>query len=112
MCILRLQRRSPARIQDRAAAALGRVMLEKNLDLVYGGASVGLMGEVADTILNGGGRVTGVIPKPLVNREISHQGLTRLVAVDSMHERKSMMAELSDGFIAASRRHRHHGRTV
>ena len=83
-----------------AAAALGRVMLEKNLDLVYGGASVGLMGEVADTILNGGGRVTGVIPKPLVNREISHQGLTRLVVVDSMHERKSMMAELSDGFIA------------
>ena len=83
-----------------AAAALGRAMLEKNLDLVYGGASVGLMGTVADTVLQGGGRVTGVIPESLVNRELSHTGLTELAVVDSMHERKSMMAELSDGFIA------------
>jgi len=83
-----------------AAAALGRAMGDKNLDLVYGGASVGLMGTVADTVLKGGGRVTGVIPESLVNRELSHTGLTELVVVDSMHERKSMMAELSDGFIA------------
>lgn len=83
-----------------AAEALGLAMLEKNIDLVYGGASVGLMGTVADTVLNGGGKVTGIIPKHLVNREISHQGLTELVVVDSMHERKSMMADLSDGFIA------------
>lgn len=83
-----------------AAAALGRAMLERDLDLVYGGAGVGLMGELADTILNGGGRVTGVIPEFLRNREISHTGLTELVVVDSMHERKSMMADLADGFIA------------
>ena len=85
---------------SRAAATLGHAMLEKSLDLVYGGASVGLMGKLADTILQGGGRVTGVIPEPLVNREISHAGLTELVVVESMHERKSMMADLSDGFIA------------
>lgn len=83
-----------------SAAALGRALLEKNIDLVYGGASVGLMGTVADTVLKGGGRVTGVIPESLVNRELSHTGLTELAVVDSMHERKSMMAELSDGFIA------------
>ncbi|NWH03922.1 TIGR00730 family Rossman fold protein [Desulfobacter latus] len=82
------------------AAALGRAMLEKGIDLVYGGASVGLMGTLADTVLKGGGRVTGVIPEALLNREISHPGLTELVVVDSMHERKSMMADLSDGFIA------------
>ena len=83
-----------------AAAALGRAMLEKDIDLVYGGASVGLMGTLADTVLNGGGRVTGVIPEPLLNREISHPGLTELLVVGSMHERKAMMADLSDGFIA------------
>ncbi|WP_287127282.1 TIGR00730 family Rossman fold protein, partial [Desulfobacter sp.] len=83
-----------------AAATLGHAMLEKSLDLVYGGASVGLMGKLADTILQGGGRVTGIIPEPLVNREITHAGLTELVVVESMHERKSMMADLSDGFIA------------
>lgn len=83
-----------------AAAALGRAMLEKDIDLVYGGASVGLMGKLADTVLKGGGRVTGVIPEFLLNREISHTGLTELVVVDSMHQRKSIMADLSDGFIA------------
>lgn len=85
---------------SQAAAALGRAMLENNFDLVYGGASVGLMGTVADTVLKGGGRVTGVIPESLINRELGHTGLTELAVVDSMHERKSMMAELSDGFIA------------
>lgn len=83
-----------------AAAVLGRTMAEKNIDLVYGGASVGLMGTLADTVLDGGGRVTGVIPESLVNREISHSALTELVVVESMHERKSMMAELADAFIA------------
>nr|WP_319491885.1 TIGR00730 family Rossman fold protein [uncultured Desulfobacter sp.] len=83
-----------------AAAALGRAMVEKDIDLVYGGASVGLMGKLADTVLDGGGKVTGVIPESLVNREISHSGLTELVVVDSMHARKSMMADLSDAFIA------------
>ncbi|MCG8550144.1 MAG: TIGR00730 family Rossman fold protein [Desulfobacterales bacterium] len=84
----------------KAADALGRAMVEKGMDLVYGGASVGLMGKLADTVLNGGGRVTGVIPESLVDREISHPGLTDLVIVGSMHERKSMMADLSDAFIA------------
>ncbi|NDY74036.1 TIGR00730 family Rossman fold protein [Desulfobacter hydrogenophilus] len=83
-----------------AAAALGHAMVVKDIDLVYGGGSVGLMGTLADTVLNGGGRVTGVIPEPLINREISHPGLTELVVVGSMHERKFMMADLSDGFIA------------
>jgi hypothetical protein len=83
-----------------AAAALGRAMVKNDIDLVYGGASVGLMGTLADTVLDGGGKVTGVIPESLVNREISHPGLTELVVVNSMHERKSMMAELSDAFIA------------
>ena len=83
-----------------AAKALGRAMLEKGIDLVYGGAAIGIMGEIADTVLEGGGKVTGVIPEALVNREISHQGLTELIVVESMHERKSMMADLADGFIA------------
>lgn len=83
-----------------AAAAFGRAMAEKEIDLVYGGASIGLMGTLADTVLDGGGKVTGVIPEPLINREISHSGLTELVVVSSMHERKSMMAELSDAFVA------------
>jgi hypothetical protein len=85
---------------QQAAAALGRAMVEKNIDLVYGGASVGLMGTLADAVLEGGGRVTGVIPESLVDREISHPGLTELVVVESMHARKSVMAELSDAFIA------------
>ncbi|WP_020590295.1 TIGR00730 family Rossman fold protein [Desulfobacter curvatus] len=83
-----------------AAEALGRAMVANDIDLVYGGASVGLMGKLANTVLSGGGRVSGVIPESLVNREISHPGLTELVVVGSMHERKSMMAELSDAFIA------------
>lgn len=84
----------------KAAVDFGRAMVKNNIDLVYGGASVGLMGKLADTVLDGGGKVTGVIPESLVNREISHPGLTELVVVNSMHERKSMMAELSDAFIA------------
>ncbi len=83
-----------------AAKALGQAMGERGIDLVYGGAAIGIMGQIADTVLGNGGKVTGVIPTSLVNREISHQGLTELVVVDSMHERKSLMAELSDGFIA------------
>ncbi len=83
-----------------AARALGRVMLEKGIGLVYGGAQVGIMGEIADTMVAGGGKVTGIMPQSLADREIFHTGLTELKIVTSMHERKSMMAELSDGFIA------------
>lgn len=83
-----------------AARALGRAMLEKDIGLVYGGAQIGIMGEIADTVINGGGEVIGIMPKSLADREIYHTGLTELKIVNSMHERKAMMADLSDGFIA------------
>ena len=81
------------------AEKLGRALIECNLELVYGGADVGLMGKVADTVLKAGGSVIGVIPKSFAHK-VSHQGLTKLHIVESMHERKSMMFDLSDGFIA------------
>lgn len=83
-----------------AARQLGRVLASRNLGLVYGGASVGLMGEVANAVLQQGGEVIGVIPRALVQREIAHTGLSDLRIVGSMHERKALMADLSDGFIA------------
>jgi len=70
------------------------------LGLVYGGASVGLMGAVADAVINAGGRAVGVIPQSLIDMEIAHSGLADLHVVASMHERKALMAQLSDGFIA------------
>jgi uncharacterized protein (TIGR00730 family) len=79
---------------------LGRLLVEQGIDLVYGGGAVGLMGLVADTVLAAGGRVTGVIPKGLFAREVGHTGLTELIEVASMHERKALMYELSDGFCA------------
>lgn len=83
-----------------ATVALGELLVAEGLELVYGGGTVGLMGLVADTVMKGGGRVTGVIPTQLFPREIAHRGLTRLVEVSSMHERKTTMFELSDAFIA------------
>ena len=83
-----------------AAKQLAGVLVRHDLELVYGGASKGLMGVIADTVLEEGGAVYGVIPKMLQEKEIAHTGLTRLHVVSSMHERKSMMAALSDGFIA------------
>jgi uncharacterized protein (TIGR00730 family) len=83
-----------------AAQELGRALLARRLGVVYGGARVGLMGAVADTVLAGGGLVTGVIPEGLVTKEIAHDGLTELRVVPSMHERKAMMNDLADGFIA------------
>ncbi len=83
-----------------AARVLGRLLAERGIGLVYGGGHVGLMGIVADAALAAGGRVTGVIPQQLVDRELAHPGLTELFVVRNMHERKAMMAELSDGFIA------------
>lgn len=79
---------------------LGKELVKRNIGLVYGGASVGLMGEIANTVLDGGGEVIGVIPQSLVDKEVSHDGLTELRVVDSMHERKAILAEISDGFIA------------
>jgi len=83
-----------------AASELGRVVAERGMRIVYGGASVGLMGEVADAALAAGGEVVGVIPQHLVDREVAHEGLTELRITASMHERKALMAELSDGFVA------------
>jgi uncharacterized protein (TIGR00730 family) len=83
-----------------AARSLGRTIARRGLRLVYGGAAVGLMGELADAALAAGGVVTGVIPAMLVEREIAHTGLTETHNVGSMHERKAMMADLSDGFVA------------
>ncbi|MGF6183905.1 uncharacterized protein (TIGR00730 family) [Massilia sp. UYP32] len=83
-----------------AARALARAMVEHNIALVYGGGKVGLMGMIADEVLRLGGEATGVIPRALVEREVGHAGLTRLFVVKDMHERKAMMSDLSEGFIA------------
>jgi uncharacterized protein (TIGR00730 family) len=83
-----------------AAQEMGREIVARNLTLVYGGGHVGLMGAVADAVLDAGGAVIGVIPHALAVREIAHQRLTRLHVVGSMHERKAMMADLSDAFVA------------
>jgi uncharacterized protein (TIGR00730 family) len=82
----------------RAAAELGRALAEHGVELVYGGGRVGLMGLCADAVLAGGGRVTGIIPRHLHDFEIGHHGLSELRIVDSMHERKRLMFELSDAF--------------
>ena len=83
-----------------AATAMGRCLTRHGIGLVYGGAKVGLMGVLADIVLAGGGQVIGVIPEALIAREIAHQGLTELRVVRSMTERKALMAELADAFIA------------
>jgi uncharacterized protein (TIGR00730 family) len=83
-----------------AAADLARVLSGRGIGVVYGGARVGLMGILADTALEAGGEVIGVMPQDLLDREIGHTGLTELHVVASMHERKALMAELSDGFVA------------
>ncbi len=83
-----------------AARGLGDALARRGIGLVYGGASVGLMGETADAALAGGGEAIGVLPKALADLEIAHGGLTELRIVSSMHERKAQMADLSDAFIA------------
>jgi uncharacterized protein (TIGR00730 family) len=82
------------------ATELGRLLVERELELVYGGAHVGLMGALADSVLAAGGTAIGVIPTRLVEFEVAHAGLTKLHIVDTMHERKALMGELSDAVIA------------
>lgn len=82
-----------------AARDLSREMVRRGIDLVYGGGKLGLMGVVADTVLAEGGRVFGVIPAALVDKEVAHEGLTELHQVDTMHERKAKMTELTDAFV-------------
>jgi len=89
---------SPEYLQ--AARELGHALAGKNVGLVYGGASVGTMGKIAESVLEMGGEVIGVIPQGLVDREVAFTGLADLRVVSSMHERKALMADLSDGFIA------------
>ena len=83
-----------------AARALAAALLSRRMSLVYGGARIGLMGVLADAVLEGGGQVVGVIPEHLAVKEVAHRGLTDLRVVGSMHERKMLMADLSDGVVA------------
>jgi uncharacterized protein (TIGR00730 family) len=87
-------------VYRQAAQTVGRLLCRRGIELVYGGGHVGLMGIVADACLNEGGRVIGVIPQALADREVAHTGLTELRIVSSMHERKALMADLSDAFIS------------
>lgn len=82
------------------AATLGRLLAERGLGLVYGGGNIGLMGVVANAALEAGGEVTGIIPEALMKMEVGHLNVTTLHVVESMHERKALMAEISDAFIA------------
>jgi hypothetical protein len=86
-------------IYSERAAALGDRIAKEGLRLIYGGGNVGLMGVVANAVLEAGGKVTGVIPKQLADWEVAHRGLTELEIVGSMHERKSRMFDLADGFV-------------
>ena len=83
-----------------AARELGRALAAHGIGLVYGGARVGLMGALADEVLGAGGHVIGVMPESLVAKEVAHKGLSELRVVKTMHERKAMMSDLSDGFVA------------
>lgn len=83
-----------------AAKALGKSLVKNNIGLIYGGASVGTMGTLANTVLECGAEVIGIMPQSLVDKEVAHSGLTDLKVVNSMHERKALMCELADGFIA------------
>jgi uncharacterized protein (TIGR00730 family) len=83
-----------------AAREMGRLLVRERIGLVYGGASVGLMGAISDAVIDAGGEVIGVIPRDLMEKEIAHKRLSDLRVTTSMHERKALMAELSDGFIA------------
>lgn len=87
-------------IYTEQAVLLGETLAKQNIELVYGGANVGLMGAVADGVLNNGGKAIGVLPDFLRSKEIAHLGLTELILVESMHERKTKMSDLCDGVIA------------
>lgn len=82
------------------AKQLAKILVSGGIELVYGGATIGVMGIIADAVLDYGGKVTGIIPEDLMGKEVAHQGITELMIVPSMHERKAVMADISDGFIA------------
>jgi uncharacterized protein (TIGR00730 family) len=100
ICVFCGSNRGARESYARAATDLGQVLSARQIELVFGGGHIGLMGTVADAVLAAGGRVIGVIPEALVARELAHRSLQDLRVVSSMHERKALMAELADGFIA------------
>ncbi len=99
VCVFAGSRDAGARYLE-PARALGASLVRRGWGVVYGGASVGSMGALADAVLAAGGEVQGVIPRSMVDRELAHPGLTRLLVVDTMHERKAKMHELADAFVA------------
>jgi len=101
LCVFCGSNRGANRVYAEAVRELGREMVRREIGLVFGGGGVGLMGEVADAVLEAGGEVIGVLPFALGLREVRHPDVEDIRIVDSMHERKSLMSELSDGFIAA-----------
>jgi uncharacterized protein (TIGR00730 family) len=100
LCVFCGSRRGRRDEYEDAAVTLGRLLARDGTTLVYGGGSVGLMGSVADAVMAAGGSVIGVIPESLATKEVAHAGITELRVVPSMHARKAMMADLSDGFVA------------
>jgi uncharacterized protein (TIGR00730 family) len=100
VCVFAGSSRGAREDYAQAAHQLARELVARGCEVVYGGGKVGMMGVLADATLAAGGKVIGVIPKALLAKEVAHSGLTELRVVGSMHERKAMMAELSDGFIA------------
>jgi len=100
LCVFCGSRTGRSEVFAHAAAELARTLAERQIGIVYGGGHVGLMGVLADAALAAGGRVVGVIPQALADREVAHHGLTELYVVNSMHERKALMADLSDAFVA------------
>jgi len=100
ICVFCGSRPGHQAIYRQAADELGRMLAQRGYGLVYGGGQVGLMGVIADAVMRYGGEVDGVIPRPMVSRELAHLQITRLHEVGSMHERKARMAELADAFIA------------
>lgn len=100
ICVFCGSNRGVGEAYAEAARTVARLLAQRKLGLVYGGGNVGLMGILADAMLEAGGEVIGVIPHSLVAREVAHHGVTELRIVQTMHERKALMNELSDGFIA------------
>ena len=100
MCVFCGSSKGHNEIYAAKAVELGSLLAGNNIELVYGGGNVGLMGVIADQVLLEGGKVTGVIPHFLFEWEVGHEGLTKLIKVDSMHERKLLMSEMADAFIA------------
>lgn len=100
VCIFCGSQLGQRRAFEQAARRVGQLMVARRMTLVYGGGRVGLMGVIADTVMQAGGSAIGVIPESLAEQEVAHEGLTELHVVHSMHARKAMMAELSDAFVA------------